>query len=168
METDKDQCMTQAIEMEKEGKAFYLKAAAKVESPLARAVFEELAKDEERHIEKIVQIYTTMKEGKPLTEWITCVAAGVNPRITFSEGSRAQSSTSDMDALRFGLDMEEKSIKYYQDLADKALDRREKRFYLALSQEEWTHYLKLMDSIEYMTDPVGWHYVHEKDMEDGG
>jgi rubrerythrin len=63
MDQEKERCMVQAVEMEKEGKAFYLKAAAGVVDPFARMVFEELAADEDRHIEKIGEIYERIRQG---------------------------------------------------------------------------------------------------------
>jgi rubrerythrin len=170
MDREKERCMTEAVEMEKEGKAFYLKAAAGVADPFAKTVFEELAADEDRHIQKINEIYERMRQGDALKEWITCVTVPGSRRDVFGEGSssRAKASGGDLDALRIGLEMEEKSTGYYQGLADKAQDRYEKRFYLALAQEERGHYLKIMDSIEYLSDPEGWHRVHERLMVDGG
>jgi rubrerythrin len=164
--------MVQAVEMEKEGKAFYLEAAASVADPFAKMVFEELAGDEDRHIQKIVEIDEQIRQGGSLREWITCVVAGGAQRDIFAEGlssqAKAKASSRDLDALRIGLELEEKSVRYYQELADNAQDRYEKRFYLALVQEERGHYLKIMDSIEYLSDPVGWYRVHERSMVDGG
>ncbi len=170
MDQEKERCMMQAVEMEKEGKAFYLKAAASVADPFAKTVFEELAVDEDRHIQKIGEIYERVRQGGPLKEWITCIIAADARRDIFADrlSSRAKASSGDLDALRVGLTMEEKSVRYYQELADNAQDRYEKRFYLALVEEERGHYLKIMDSIEYLSDPEGWYRVHERLMVDGG
>ncbi len=170
MDYDKEKCMTQAIEMEKEGKAFYLSAASSAGNEFAKLVFTGLAEEEDYHIAKIGEIYERIRHEEPLKEWITCVIAPTARRDIFAEGlsSRARASAGDFDALRLGLEMEEKSVRYYQGLADNAQDRYEKRFYLALTQEERGHYLKIMDSIEYLSDPEGWYRVHERSMVDGG
>jgi len=169
MDNQREQCLRQAIAMEEEGKAFYLNAASSSSNQFAKNVFEALAKEEDYHIAKIGEVYRRVREGGSLSEWITCIAAGA-PHEIFEKTllMNAASSKGDIDALRLGLEIEEKSIKYYQDLADEATDRYEKRFYLALTQEERGHYLKIMDSIEYLSDPEGWHYVHQRSMVDGG
>ena len=56
----------------------------------------------------------------------------------------------------------------WEGLAALAADNREKRFYLTLSGEERGHYMRIMDSIQYLTDPVGWFYVKQGSMVDGG
>jgi rubrerythrin len=164
---EKEQCLAQAIRMEREGKAFYLRAAEKAENGSVKAILAGLAKEEDSHIDKIEQIHDQLRKGQPLRQWITCIAQR-DPADIFAGMAQGMHGANDLNTLDVALHIEEKSITYYQDLADKAQDRYEKRFYLALAQEEWGHYLKIMDSIQYLSDPVGWHYVHERDMEDAG
>jgi len=166
MEEDKskiEEVFRKAIEMEIEGKEFYLKAAERVESVLAKRVFEELAQAEDLHIKKINEIYSHLKEEKPL-KWVTSISEPAKLQKIFQESlvETATASKDELEALRFALDMEEKSIKYYEKLAHETENNREKRFYLTLSREERDHYLTILDSIEYLTDPVGWLQLHEK------
>ncbi len=170
MDKTKEQNLQVAIQMERDGKAFYLKAAAGSENLLARRIFEELAVQEDFHIERILQIYEKMKKEEPLKEWVTAVAGVGNLEKVFQESlqEKARASENDLNALRFGLEIEDKSVKYYENLATYAVDSYEKRFYLTLTQEERDHYLRIMDSIEYLSDPVGWFYTKQKSMVDGG
>ncbi len=170
MDKTKEQSLQLAIDMEREGKAFYLKAASGSENTLARKIFEELARQEDFHIERILQIYEKMKGEESFKEWITSVAGIGSLDKVFQESlqEKAQASENDLNALRFGLELEDKSIKYYEKLASNALDSYEKRFYLTLSHEERDHYLRIMDSIEYLSDPVGWFYTKQRAMVDGG
>jgi rubrerythrin len=170
MDKTKEQNLQLAIEMERDGKAFFLKAASGSENALAKRILEELARQEDFHIERILQIYEQMKKEEPLKEWITSVAGTGKLDKVFQESlqEKAQASENDLNALRFGLEIEDKSIKYYENLAGHALDSYEKRFYLTLSHEERDHYLRIMDSIEYLSDPVGWFYTKQRSMVDGG
>ena len=170
MDKMKEQNVQLALQMEREGKAFFLKAAAGSENQLAKKVFEELARQEDFHIERILAVYERMKKEEPLKEWITQVADIVKLDKVFQDSlqAKAQASENDLNALRFGLEIEDKSIKYYENLASHAQDSYEKRFYLTLSHEERDHYLRIMDSIEYLSDPVGWFYTKQKSMVDGG
>ncbi len=162
--------LKQAIEMEEEGKRFYLESAAKVKSSLAKKIFEELAVQEDYHIVMINKIFSEMTQDDALKGWITSTHGETNLEKIFKESliEKAKASKDDLEALRFGLEREEKSIAYYETLASSANNYFEKRFFLALSYEERGHYLRLLDAIEYLTDPAGWLYVAERSMVDGG
>lgn len=170
MDQDRDTCLQQAIQMEKDGREFYLRAASNVESPAVRMIFEELARQEDFHIQKIGEIFTAIQKTQTLREWVTCVIENSKLGEFFGERSagQAKASASDIGALNFALQIEEKSVKYYDDLAAQTQDKHEKRFYLALSQEERGHYLRIMDSIEWLSDPEGWNYLKGRGMADGG
>jgi rubrerythrin len=165
----KIEALKSAIEMEEEGKRFYLQSAEKSQSLLAKRIFEELAREEDMHIKKIWKVYRKLEEEKTLGEWITSVGALPRLQKVFQEAliEKASASSDDLEALRFALDMEDESIKYYQGLARETSDPQEKRFYLTLSYEEHGHYLTILDSIEYLTDPVGWLQLQEKGGLDG-
>jgi hypothetical protein len=53
-------------------------------------------------------------------------------------------------------------MKYYQKLSEKTKDPKVKRFFLTLVQEEWSHYLSIFDSIEFLKDPTSWHTFKER------
>jgi rubrerythrin len=165
-----ESALKKAMEMELEGMKFYMQSAEKVESQLAKKIFEELGKEEESHIQMIKKLYDELKEDKPLKEWVTRVGARGQLDKVFNESliEKAKASKDDLQALRFALQMEEKGVKYYEGLAVETINPFEKRFYHALSYEERGHYLKILDSIEYLSDPAGWYYVKERDMVDGG
>ncbi len=159
----KDNALLKAIEMERDGKKFYLEAALKVKNVLARHIFEELALAEDIHIETIQRIYNNLQTDKPFREWVTVVAPSGKLEKVFEEslGDKAKASEDDVNALRFGLEIEERSVKYYEGLAAGTGDVFEKRFYLALAYEEQGHVLKIMDAIEYVSDPTSWIYLRD-------
>jgi len=170
MATKRETALRLAIEMEEEGKQFYLESEAKVNSALAKRIFEELAVQEDSHIVMIKKIYVRIKEEQPFKGWTTSAHGALKLENIFRESlvDKAKASEDDLAALRFGLEREEKSIRYYETLAGEAESSFEKRFYLALSYEERGHYLRILDAVEYLIDPVGWLYVSERDMVDGG
>ena len=166
----REEALDQAIRMEEEGKKFYLESAAHVKSDLARKIFEELAVQEDYHIIMIRKIYDGMSRDQSLSQWITSSHDTLKLEKIFKDSllQKAEVSEDDLAALRFGVEREEKSIAYYETLAGAAETYFEKRFFLSLSYEERGHYLRIMDAIEYLTDPAGWFYVTERDMVDGG
>ena len=162
MESKGKDALLRAIEMEKEGKRFYIESAQKVASALAKKIFEELAVAEDKHIEVITKIYDGLQADRPLRQWVTEIGpSGKKIEKVFEESlvEKAKASEDDLRALEFGLKMENKSIEYYESLAADTGDRFEKRFYLALSYEERGHALTLLDSIEYLTDPASWMFM---------
>ncbi len=54
MDKTKEQNLQLAIQMEGDGKAFFLKAASGADNLLAKRIFEELARQEDFHIERIL------------------------------------------------------------------------------------------------------------------
>lgn len=170
MDQGTNTCLRQAIRMENDGKEFYLRAASNATSPSVRMVFEELARQEDFHARRIEDIFSDLQKTGALKEWITCVVGDSRLDSFFDSkaAAGAEASDSDLDALNFALQVEEKSIRHYDDLAAGSEDRYEKRFYLALAQEERGHYLRIMDSIEWLSDPEGWNYIKGRGMADGG
>jgi rubrerythrin len=155
--------------MEKEGKRFYLQSAEKSQSLLAKRIFEELAYEEDLHIKKIDEIYSKLRERKGFKDWVTSIGEPSKIKKVFEEFliPKASASKGELDALRFALDLEDKSIKYYEGLATEAENPNEKRFYLTLSYEERGHYLMILDSIEFLTDPEGWFRLKEGEILEG-
>ncbi len=153
----KDEALKRAIEMEVEGKRFYEGAAQKANSALAKGIFEALAREEDLHMRRIREIYEGLKAGG-FQGWVRTVGDPSRLRKVFDGalGEEAEASEGDLEALRFALGREEEAFKYYEELAQGATDPAERRFWLALSWEERGHYLQIMDSIEYLTDPEGW------------
>jgi len=161
--------LKKAIQLEKDGIDFYLKSANKTKNIFTKTIFEELAREEENHIKAINKIYEDLKNKSIKIEWVTSGSKD-NIEKVFQEAlvEKAKKSKSDLEALNLVLDFEDKSIKYYERLAKNSKDNFERRFYLTLSYEERGHYLKIMDSIQYISDPTGWYYVKERSMVDGG
>lgn len=158
-----------AIEMEKEGKNFYLKAADQAQNELVKKVFSQLAKEEELHIKKIEEIYNQIQKTGCINCWVT----NITPKHTFKEIfrtsllSEASGSKQEIEALEFAAKREEESINYYENLASQTEDSKEKRFFMALSYEERGHFLTILDAIEYLKAPVDWMRMQEKNILEG-
>ena len=119
MAYESESALRQAIEMEEEGKRFYLQSAEKVKSTLAKKIFEELAVEEDYHIAMAKKIYEQIRKEKPFKGWITGTHGTGNLEKIFKESliEKAKASEDDLDALRFAREREEKSIAYYETLA---------------------------------------------------
>ncbi|MCX7858288.1 MAG: ferritin family protein [Deltaproteobacteria bacterium] len=171
MDGQLEDSLRKAIDMEIQGKSFYLEAAEKSRTELAKMVFRQLAEEEDIHINVIETIYSRIKEESKIEEWITGTRENkseiLNPfrKELLKEAIKAEE---DIDALKFGMEMEEKSIKYYEELKDTTDNPYVKRFFLTLAFEERGHYLKLFDAVEFLTNPESFLLLKERSMRDGG
>ena len=170
MEGTKQESLKRALEKEEDEKSFYLKAASGAKSLFAKRMFEELAGEEDVHGKRVLEIFETLKKDDAFKQWTAMARGPSRIEAVFQEISPGSSEecADDLCALQTGLEMEEKSIKHYETLVQATDSTYEKRFYLDLAHEERAHYLHIMDAIQYLSDPVGWLYIHQKSMADGG
>jgi rubrerythrin len=69
---------------------------------------------------------------------------------------KVKGTTTDIEALKMAVEMEDQGIKYYQSKADTTDDPFEKKFYHLLTREEGEHFISLLDTIEFLEDPQGY------------
>jgi len=112
-----------AVQLEQDGLAFYRRGRELNLNPGVMRVFAEIAADEEKHVRDFEDIYFTYKGDSPEnageikalealeTLYKATVFGGKNPpRDQFDK------ITSDADALRLGIRMEEDAIRFYEGL----------------------------------------------------
>ncbi|HUV80755.1 MAG TPA: ferritin family protein [Candidatus Bathyarchaeia archaeon] len=162
-----------AIKLEEDGKRFYTDASEKATSTFAKDIFGSLAKDEEVHLEKVKEIYDKLKEERAWPKVVTSIGDVVKTKAVFPTDAKDLNMTEEeisesVNVLKTGIEMEEKSITFYNGLAEKATDHFETRFFIALAHEERGHYLSLWDYREYLEDPAGWFGMKEGFRLDGG
>ncbi len=150
-----------AVQMEADGKKFYQKASRKSSNKLAKELFQELAKEEDVHRKKFVEIYKAFKRGKNWPDVEPPFEKGKRLKSLFAEatkalGSRFEVAESELEAIKMAMDMEVKSYNLYYSRSAESTLSVEKQFYKTLAGEERGHHLALLDSYEYLSDPVGW------------
>lgn len=167
------QALETALQMEKEGQEFYHKAEQRSTNPLTKNLFQHLAEQETVHMQIINEIYQKIssKAGWPETE--TTFKHDKSLRSVFQEAIEGMDkeikvSSGEIEALQTAMNMEDKSYSYYNSRADEAVSAVEKSFYQALTAEERGHYLALLNSYEYLTDPQAWFIKEEHWSLDGG
>jgi rubrerythrin len=165
------QALKDAVQMEVEGRQFYLEAAKKVQSQGVREILEYLAESEKYHIEKFNEIYRSMEKDPA---WTASMAEFKPPRhepyvcvLAMAKDDSASGGKDDLQALRTGIKMEECSIEYYTKLAKETPNPLARRFFMSVAHEERGHYLMLMDMHNYLSDPADWFYVTQMGHVDG-
>ncbi len=149
-----------AMNMEKDGREFYLKAAQNSQSDVARNLFEVLAKEEIVHQEVISEIYEALKSGNQWPDVRITPVHSENTENIFSaalkDPHQRKAASDDLEAVGIALQMEEKAFKLYSGRAKESAYPAEEEFYHALAHEEQKHILSLRDTEAYLTDPEGW------------
>lgn len=154
--------LNQAIELEVKGQRFYLEAAECTTDPRGEEMFRSLADDEVIH-ERILRHQLdalTQGEGWVLPEGVAEVTANLADLI-FPQSENVCEETlrpdeSDLDALLFALQIENKSFELYREMAEKTEDPNGKRMYEYLADAERGHFERLMLNYEYLSTTGSW------------
>ncbi|MFH1003741.1 MAG: ferritin family protein [Chloroflexota bacterium] len=176
MATEQDKTLAglkTAIQMEIDGKAFYLKASRQSGNELGRRLLASLAAEEDIHRQVFEGVYDAIRHQKawPLTEVKTEADKGLRTifaRATAEMGAKVKAPASELDAVRVAIGMESRSYDFYQERSRSAGYEVEKDFYLKIAAIEQQHHLLLVDYLEYLGDPAGWFVKHEHPSLDGG
>jgi rubrerythrin len=166
------QALKDAVQMELDGREFYLQAAKKVESEGVREILDYLAESEKYHIQKFNEIYQSLQKDPA---WTESMAAFTPPKhepyvcvmAMSKEKNQGAGGKDDLQALRTGIKMEECSIDYYTKLAKEIVNPLARRFFMSVAHEERAHYLALLDMHNYLSDPADWFYVKQMGHVDG-
>jgi len=162
-----------AIQMEIDGKEYYLKASQESSNELGKKLLESLAAEEDVHRQKFEQIYNAIRNEKawPVTDFQP--DGGKRLRTIFAQateeiGSKIKAPASELDAVQTAMDMENNTYDFYKRQGENATYDAERDFYHTLAAEEREHHLILLDYYEYLKDPAGWFVKKEHPSLDGG
>lgn len=164
-----------ALEMEVEGKKFYQKAGQKSITTLAQEVFKHLAAEEEVHHKKVTEVYKELTAGKGWPAKESALEHQKHRKIIEQLVKDAmdrmdipfQAPASEIEALKVGMIMEDKSYSLYRNLEKDSESPAERAFFKALTGEERVHYLALQSSHEFLLNPQGWFTMKERWSLDG-
>jgi rubrerythrin len=164
--------LSQGMDIEKEGISFYGKAAENSKNARARDVFRSLVGDEVEHL-RILQAEHDSVSGSgkwlPAGKAVPQVVSGLHlfPASAKSSGASA-AAPSDLDALKFAMDIEQKGYDLYVKAANDTKDKDGQALYRFLAKIESRHYKILQDAYGYLTHPSDWYDDEEHPMFEGG
>ena len=162
-----------AIKFEEDGRNFFLVASEKTTERFGKFIFLDLADAELDHINKIKEIYDSLDKtgewpGTPSLFTAKHPAKNIFEEALEEIDRNVKSTTGELEAVTLGVQYEEKGMKLYADLTEKASHPLEKKFYAQLGIEERGHMLLLKNVEAYYADPVHWFSEQEKSHWDGG
>lgn len=158
IENVKDAILT-AIQMEKDGYSFYMKAAAQTNSDMGRSIFQSLASDEQRHLD----VFQKMFENKvSQTEWKDLVESSkkyakipIFP-TDLKDAPGIDADSTELDALRMAMDSEKEAIEYYDKIKEKIEDKDVKNVIDEIVDQEKNHYLLLENEFNHINSTGYW------------
>jgi rubrerythrin len=161
-----------AIQMEIDGKEYYLKTSRESSSELGKKLLQSLAGEEDVHRQKFEQIYKAIRNKKawPVTDFQPDGGKRLRTifaRATEETGSKIKAPATELDAIQTAMNMESKTYDFYKSRGEKATYDAERDFYRTLASEEREHHLVLLDYYEYLKDPAGWFVTKEHPSLDG-
>lgn len=144
-----------AMQTERDGRAFYLRAAESTQDAQGRALFTRLADDETGHLAMLEERRDALaKNGRwlPFDERMEGAARSTPIfRKRLSEGE-LNAHTSDLSALRVAYLLEKDAVAYYSRAAEQTEDAEGKKMYLALVSMEQAHRKALETEYELLSD----------------
>lgn len=142
-----------AMQMELDGRNFYLDLAGKAEDEGVSQILEMLAGDEMKH-------YTVLEEMKSKKPEMVDTQILNNAKNVFVEmkdkGENKLFSTVQIDLYRKAQEIEEKSINFYLDKAKEVTEPSQKSLLGRIAEEEKKHFLLLENIVEYVSKPDTW------------
>ena len=170
---DRIKALEVALNNESRERDFYLKHADRTSNSFGKLMFQSIAKDEDEHYKKILDLHGKLKDEGKWPETIPLKVKGTDmksilKKVVESVDTSTEADTDDMEAVQIAIDFETRGEKFYSDLRDSVENPIEKEFYDVLATMEREHRLSLEDTLDYFKDPEGWYRMKEKRHLDGG
>lgn len=162
-----------AIQMETDGKQFYLKAGQKSSNEAGKKLLAQLAAEEDIHRQKFEEIYEAIRNQKGWPEMDFQPDRGKELPTIFAEateeiGADLKALATELDDVQTAMAMENKTYDFYKARSKDADYDAERGFYEALAAQERKHHLVLLDYYEYLKNPAEWFVTKEHPSLDGG
>jgi rubrerythrin len=163
-----------AIQVEKDGLAFYTDAARQIADPGGKRMFESLAADEAAHLSLFETVRKSLlEEDRWLPpEQVASMSPSrfARPPIFPAAGQAGAAKIPErqLAALRRGIQAEDESIALYSEQMDRVDDVDGKAMYGYLVEQENGHRTILQGEYDYLTGTGFWFDVREFDLEAPG
>ncbi|MCW8883377.1 MAG: ferritin family protein [Sedimenticola sp.] len=154
--------LKKAMQLEKEGMAFYEASREKATSQIGRNMFEYLRKSEEGHMRRIREIYHSLEqsgnwpESQPVSDTDEATYKTIFSEAMAELKQQNTVNADDIEALQQAATFEKNGESFYAKRADEVTDLFEKNFYTQLAHEEFHHLKAIQDSIQMLEDPQGF------------
>ncbi len=162
-----------AIQMEIDGKEFYIKSSQASTHDLGKKLFRKLAGEEDVHRKVFEGIFKNISAGKGWPDSKIHYDGGRGLRTIFATATKAMAEDTkaiptELDAIQTAMDMENKTYDFYKKRSGLANYGGEKEFYEEIAAQEKEHHRVLLDYFEFLKNPAAWFVQKERQSVDGG
>jgi rubrerythrin len=162
-----------AIQMEIDGKEFYIRASQASKNELGKKLLKQLSVEEDIHRKAFESIYKKISahQGWPAYKASDDRIQGL--RTIFADAVQAMGKegvaiTTEPTAVQTAMDMENKTYDFYKKRSAAAIYSGEKDFYEEIAAQEKEHHRLLAEYFEYLQDPQSYFVQKEHLSVDGG
>jgi rubrerythrin len=145
-----------AMQMEKDGEAYYRALAGKTDSKGMKRIFDMLANAEMKHYEA----FRRLKDNKPQPLPIIDDKFLLDIKNIFQEICDSENwqdlSGDQADAYRQARDLEKESMEFYLEQAEELSDPMQQELCRVIAGEERTHYRIIDNILELVSRPKEW------------
>lgn len=160
--TTEIQAIEMGIQLEQDGREFYLKAAKRTSDERGKEMFLALADDEAIHLRILQQQLEALQSEKPANNLPEIEPAGADwdiplfPKDPTLFEKTVQPEASDIDALIFAIQIEHKSFELYREMATQADNPTTAEMFKWLASVERGHFNQLMLNYESVIHSGHW------------
>lgn len=157
------QVLSNALEMEIEGRSFFRRASEVVRNQQAKDTFTSLVKQEQRHVDILGEELNRLEKG---LSWASLQEmkqeAQTYPKISVFQDKdvkhmKLDPDAGELDVLKVGMEIEKKSIDYYRNASFQTTDPKAREVFNWLVGEEAGHLTILSAEYDYRTRS-GYYY----------
>ena len=146
-----------AMQMEEDGRAFYLRHAEKTSDPGLKSILIELAEDEIRHYD----VFKAMRDDQPVEykeDAMTTILSSVKNVFESmkAEGKELPLRANDSRLWEEAREIERKSETFYRDRAGEIENEDRKRILGLIADEEHKHWIALDNIVQFLSRPQHW------------
>jgi rubrerythrin len=161
-----------ALNNEMKEHQFYKTNAERTSNPIGRAMFEQIAKEELEHHERLQQLHDAWDKQNKWPETVPLKVSNTAIRSAFKGALKkapkaGKGDADDLKAIRTAIDFEAKGAAHYAQLRDASTNPQEKAFFDLLANIEHEHFVSLKDTEEFLTEPAMWYQKFDKTGLDG-
>jgi len=162
MSITRDDVARAAVQLERDGRAFYLEVAAKAENDLTQKMFASLADDELDHIAWIEEMLPGVDTASAANRRLYQRLGHIFADVSEAKLRKVAASNSDVEAINMAIGIENESVAAYEKWQDEAEEQDVKKLCNVLAGIERFHVQVLSNTLEYFEHTPDWFMQEEQ------
>ncbi len=162
MSETREDVVRAAVQLERDGRKFYLEAAERASSTEVRKMFASLADDEADHIRWVERAAADVDTAAEVNRRLYGRLRFIFADVPEAQLRRLAASERDTEAIRFAIDIEDKSVAAYETWARECEDEDVRKLCQMLVGVERFHRTALENTLEYFEHTADWFMKEEQ------